>query len=123
MLWERTILALALYWHVYTGSTPADTLRSADTIAAPDKGRAAGSPGVEDHEQIRRLKERGKIRSLESVLEEIRRDYPGRIIEIELDDDDGRYIYELELVDEQGVVWDLEIDARTGKLLEKKQDD
>jgi uncharacterized membrane protein YkoI len=38
-------------------------------------------------------------------------------------DDDGSYTYELELVDEQGVVWDLEIDARTGKLLEKKQDD
>ncbi|MGQ0592610.1 MAG: PepSY domain-containing protein [Gammaproteobacteria bacterium] len=95
----------------------------ADTIVTPDKGRAAGSPGVEDHEQIRRLKESGKIRSLESVLEEVRRDYPGRIIEIELDDDDGSYTYELELVDEQGVVWDLEIDAHTGKLLEKKQDD
>ncbi|MCA1604205.1 MAG: hypothetical protein LC775_01680, partial [Acidobacteria bacterium] len=32
-------------------------------------------------------------------------------------------IYELEVVDEQGIVWDLEIDARTGKLLEKKHDD
>lgn len=123
MLWERTILALALSWHAYTGSAPADTLQLADTIATPDKGRAAGSPGVEDHEQIRRLKESGRIRSLESVLEEIRRDYPGRIIEIELDDDDGRYTYEIELVDERGIVWDLEIDARTGKLLEKKHDD
>lgn len=123
MLWERTILALALSWHAYTGATPADTLQLVDTIATPDKGRATDSPGVEDHEQIRRLKESGRIRSLESVLEEIRRDYPGRIIEIELDDDDGRYIYELEVVDEQGIVWDLEIDARTGKVLEKKQDD
>ena len=123
MLWERTILALALSWHAYTGSAPADTLQLADTIAMPDRGHAAGSRGVEDHEQIRRLKESGKIRSLESVLEEIRRDYPGRIIEIELDDDDGSYTYELELVNKQGVVWDLEIDARTGKLLEKKQDD
>ena len=123
MLWERIILALALSWHAYTGSAPADTLQLADTIATPDKGRAAGSAGVEDHEQIRRLKENGRIRSLESVLEEIRRDYPGRIIEIELDDDDGRYIYEIELVDERGIVWDLEIDARTGKLLKKKQDD
>ena len=123
MLWERTILALALSWHAYTGSAPADTLQLADTIATPDKERAAGSPSIEDHEQIRRLKESGRIQSLESVLEEIRRDYPGRIIEIELDDDDGSYTYELELVDEQGVVWDLEIDAHTGKLLEKKQDD
>lgn len=123
MLWERTILALALSWHAYTGSAPADTLQLADTIATPDRAHAAGSRGVADHEQIRRLKESGRIRSLESVLEEIRRDYPGRIIEIEFDDDDGRYTYEIELVDEQGVVWDLEIDARTGKLLEKKQDD
>ncbi|MGH8570191.1 MAG: PepSY domain-containing protein [Gammaproteobacteria bacterium] len=123
MLWEQTILALALSWHAYTGSAPADTLELTDTIATPGKGRAAGSPGVEDHEQIRRLKESGTILSLESVLEQIRRDHPGRIIEIELDDDDGSYTYELEFVDEQGVVWDLEIDARTGKLLEKKQDD
>ncbi|MGH8469585.1 MAG: PepSY domain-containing protein [Gammaproteobacteria bacterium] len=123
MLREQTILALVLSWYAYTASAPADTLQLADTIVTPDKGRVAGSPGVEDHEQIRRLKESGRIRSLESVLKEIRRDYPGRIIEIELDDDDGSYAYELELVDEQGIVWDLEIDARTGKLLEKKQDD
>ena len=123
MLWEQTILALALSWHACTGSAPADTLQLADTIVTPDEGRVASSPGVENHEQIRRLKESGTILSLESVLEQIRRDHPGRIIEIELDNDDGTYTYELELVDEQGIVWDLEIDARTGKLLEKDRDD
>jgi len=122
MSWATTILALALSGRSYTGFVPADPLQLAGAIVTADKGDAAGSPRVEDHEQIRRLKESGTILSLESVLEQIRRDHPGRIIEIELDDDDGTYTYELELVDEQGIVWDLEIDARTGKLLETDRD-
>lgn len=123
MSWATTILALALSGRSYTGFAPADPLQLAGAVVTTDKGHAAGSPRVEDHEQIRRLKESGTILSLESVLEQIRRDHPGRIIEIELDDKDGTYTYELELVDEQGIVWDLEIDARTGKLLEKNRDD
>jgi len=74
-------------------------------------------------DKVWELKQSGKIMPLEDLIKQVRRDYPGRIIEIELDDDDGRYVYELELVDENGVVWDLDVDAKTGQVLKYEQDD
>lgn len=74
-------------------------------------------------DKVWELKQSGKVMPLEDLIKQVRRDYPGRIIEIELDDEDGRYIYELELVDENGVVWDLDVDAKTGQVLKYEQDD
>lgn len=74
-------------------------------------------------DEVWELKQSGKIMPLEDVIKQVRRDYPGRIIEIELEDEDGRYIYELELVDENGVVWELDVDAKTGQVLKYEQDD
>jgi uncharacterized protein YpmB len=74
-------------------------------------------------DEVWELKQSGKIMPLEDLIKQVRRDYPGRIIEIELDEEDGRYIYELELVDENGVVWDLDVDAKTGQILKYEQDD
>ncbi len=46
-----------------------------------------------------------------------------RIEETELEDEYGRYIYQIELRDTQGVQWDLELDASTGEILKNHQDD
>ena len=48
---------------------------------------------------------------------------PGQILETELDEDDGRYVYELEILDERGQVWELELDASTAELLELESED
>lgn len=74
-------------------------------------------------DKVYELKQSGRIMPLEDLISQVRSEYPGRIIEVELDDDDGRYVYELELVDENGVVWDLEVDASTGQVLKYEQDD
>lgn len=73
--------------------------------------------------EVRQLREAGDIMPLETLLQNIRQDYPGRIIEIELDEEDDRYIYELEIVDTEGVVWELHFDAGTGELLERQLED
>lgn len=74
-------------------------------------------------EQVRALTDSGAILPLEQILEKARQDFPGRVIEIELDREDGRHIYELEIVDPEGRVWELEMDAATGELLEKERED
>ncbi len=73
--------------------------------------------------EVHKLKESGDIMSLESLLKMVRRDYPGRVIEVELEDEDGRYVYEMEIVDEAGSVWEIHLDADTGELLERERDD
>ncbi len=73
--------------------------------------------------QARELLKNGQILSLEIILEKAKSIKPGRIIETDLDEDDGQYIYEIELLDEQGRIWELELDAKTGELLELENED
>jgi uncharacterized membrane protein YkoI len=49
--------------------------------------------------------------------------HPGSTInETELEEEYGKYIYQVELRDPQGVEWDLEMDAVSGQVLKDHQD-
>jgi len=76
-----------------------------------------------DQDDARRLYRSGAILPLERVLEVVRGYQPGRVIEVELDEDSRRYVYELEILAPDGRVWELEVDAATGRLLERKRED
>ncbi|HSG05745.1 MAG TPA: PepSY domain-containing protein [Nitrospiria bacterium] len=84
------------------------------------------APGItrsgEDHDRVKALKEAGEIVPLEAIIEKARANRPGRVLEAELETEHGRLLYELEFLDDQGVVWELEYDARTGELLEIEQE-
>lgn len=68
----------------------------------------------------------GKVRPLSEVLELARRVSPGKVIDVELESDVGiddagrvpRWVYEVEILNEQNHVVEIEIDAQTGRLLE-----
>lgn len=75
-----------------------------------------------DHEEARRLREAGAILPLESILEQARRAQPGKVLEVELERERGGYVYEIEVLDDEGAVWELELDARDGAVLEHKRD-
>ncbi len=76
-----------------------------------------------DHREAQRLRESGRILPLETIVQRAQALHPGKLLDIELEREDGRYVYELELLDERGVVWELEYDAATGTLLQRKQED
>ena len=71
---------------------------------------------------MRPLSDSGAILSLSDVLERARALRPGRVLEAELEDEDGRYIYEVEMLDEEGRVWELYSDARSGELLKVRRE-
>ena len=71
----------------------------------------------DDHLEARRLMQAGSIQTLETIIESIHKQQSGRILEVELEREDGRYIYEIELLDDAGVVWEIAVDAVTGKRL------
>jgi uncharacterized membrane protein YkoI len=56
-------------------------------------------------------------------VERARAAKPGEIIETELEREQGRYVYEVEILDSAGQVWEVKLDARTGELLEIEHDD
>ncbi|WP_372623303.1 PepSY domain-containing protein [Falsiroseomonas sp.] len=70
-----------------------------------------------DHERARAALAAGEIRPLAELLAEVERRYVGRVIETELERDDGRWIYEITLLPPSGRVFELKLDAATGALL------
>jgi uncharacterized membrane protein YkoI len=84
---------------------------------------SAAVSGDDSHLEARQLAREGKILSLEQILERIRQDRAGQILEAELEPEHGRMIYEIEILDERGAVWELKVDAVSGDILEQELED
>ena len=76
-----------------------------------------------DQDEALRLRKDGLIMPLESLLQQAMDRHPGaRLLEAELEEDDGVYIYEIELLTADGIARELELDARDGRLLKDEED-
>ncbi|MHC8363019.1 PepSY domain-containing protein [Pseudomonas sp. LS2P72] len=70
-----------------------------------------------------RLRDAGTIVSFEKLNATALTKHPGATItETELEEEYGKYIYQVELRDPQGIEWDLELDAVSGQVLKDHQD-
>lgn len=70
-----------------------------------------------------KLRDAGTIQSFEKLNAAALAKHPGSTVhETELEEEYGKYIYQVELRDPQGVEWDLELDAATGQILKDHQD-
>ncbi|MCG7934808.1 MAG: PepSY domain-containing protein [Candidatus Thiodiazotropha taylori] len=79
--------------------------------------------GDVDHQEVRRLTQSGKILPLTELLRSVQENRPGRVIEVELERKGRLYLYEIEILDDQGVVWEYKLDAVTGDILELEVED
>jgi uncharacterized membrane protein YkoI len=75
------------------------------------------------HDEAKQLHESGAILPLERIIDAARALHAGRVVETELNGRAGRYIYEIEIVDEHGVVWEMRFDAATGGLIRQEEKD
>lgn len=71
-----------------------------------------------DADTARRARAAGEIQPVETLLAQVEQACRGRFVEMELDEDDGRWTYEIKLIGPQGDVAELEYDARDLRLLE-----
>lgn len=78
--------------------------------------------GDDDQDIVRRALEKGELLPLTKILEVTAANVPGDVIKIELERDDGVIIYELKVLAANGRVRELELDARTGKVLKIEDD-
>lgn len=86
------------------------------------EARDAQRYSSDEQEQVRMLQQQGDILSLEQILERARSHRQGRVLEAELERKRDRYIYEVELVDDGGQVWEMKLDAMSGELLEQERE-
>ncbi|MCU0092139.1 PepSY domain-containing protein [Pseudomonas koreensis] len=69
------------------------------------------------------LRKQGVILPLEQVLQQAMDRYPGaKLLEVELEEKDDVYIYEVELLTVEGVARELHLKADTGELVKDKED-
>lgn len=78
--------------------------------------------GDDDHERARRALKAGEVLPLATLLERSGVEQMGRLIEVELEHDHGRLVYELKVLTPQGRVVESYYDARSGDLLKRKDE-
>ena len=92
---------------------------------APSIGAPIDEDGDDDaleHEEARKALEMGLVRPLEEIIAEARKHVQGDLIEVELEREDGRYIYELEFIQPSGQIIELQLDAKSMAIIEDDAD-
>lgn len=76
-----------------------------------------------DQEIARQALKEGRIKSLIEITEIVKTKMPGTILGVELDIEKGRIVYEFDIVDPDGKLKEVEVDAATGDILKIEDDD
>lgn len=74
-----------------------------------------------EQDRARAAVQAGKVMPLKTLLERLEREHPGQVLEVELEQDDGRWIYEIKLLQPGGRLVKLELDAASGAVLQRKE--
>ena len=95
------------------------------TVLFVSAGLAIGHDGKDkDNESVQASS--AKV-TMEQAIQTAKTKFPGRVVEAELESEDGALVYEVEIVSASGETQEIEIDAQSGKILgsesENEKDD
>ena len=88
--------------------------------ATPAKAQPANAS---DHDRARAALVAGEVLPLTEVLQRVARQHPGQVLEVELEREDGRWVYEVKLLQAGGRLVKLELDAGSGEVLKRRERD
>ncbi|MCC6869928.1 MAG: PepSY domain-containing protein [Burkholderiales bacterium] len=74
-----------------------------------------------DHDRARAALQAGEVLPLATIQEKVQRSHPGDTLKVELERKDGRWVYEFKLLQADGALLRLDVDARTGDVLKTRQ--
>ncbi|MCF8482489.1 MAG: PepSY domain-containing protein [Rhodospirillum sp.] len=74
----------------------------------------------DDHDRARDALRRGDVLPLTEILDRVQAQVPGRFLEVELEGKHGALVYELKIMDDQGRITRLYVDAATGEILKRR---
>lgn len=81
----------------------------------------AGDDATLDHDRARAAMQAGQVLPLATLLERLQRSHPGQVLELELEREGGRWVYEVKLLQAGGRLLKLELDAGSGQVLGTRQ--
>mgnify|MGYP006183578581 CR=1 FL=1 len=73
-----------------------------------------------DHDRARAALQAGDILPLTTVLQRVAAEHPGQVLEVELERDEGRWIYDIKLLQAGGGLLKLEVDAASARVLKAR---
>ena len=73
----------------------------------------------DDHNRARAAVQAGQAMPLAVLLERLQRGHPGQVLEVEFEREEGRWIYEVKLL-QAGQLVRLDVDAATGEVLRQR---
>jgi uncharacterized membrane protein YkoI len=106
----------AISWRVLGAILAVLGVASPGALADSDDGLRHESE--HDHDRAHRARERGEIRPLEEILPALRARFPGEMADIELEREHGLWVYEFKVIDPTGRLLEIEVDARSGEVVE-----
>ena len=68
------------------------------------------------------IKDLNGLMPLEKIIDEAKARRAGQVIEAEVRTIDGTDVYEIEILDEEGKVWELYFNAKTGELISQGEE-
>ncbi len=75
----------------------------------------------DDHDRARAALQAGDVLPLDRVLQQVAQSHPGQVMAVELEREQDRWVYELKLLQPGGALLKLEVDAKTGEVLRRKE--
>lgn len=123
--------AQADWWAPWTWWGDNDPAAARDpALPALDSGISDGAPTSDvdggtdddDHDRARGALERGEVLPLAEVLRLAGPTLGGEVIEVELEREDGRLVYEFTIVTPQGRLLEAVVDAASARVLEIEDD-
>jgi hypothetical protein len=85
---------------------------------------SGASIAKDGHDRARQALEAGEVLPLRTILERVEREYPGQVVDVELEREHGgnhdRWIYEVKVLRSGGSLIKLKVDARDGTILGDK---
>ena len=82
---------------------------------------AAPANADSDQDRARAAVQAGQVLSLKTILERLEREHPGQVLEVELEQEDRQWVYEVKLLQAGGRLVKLELDASTGELIKRRE--
>ena len=73
-----------------------------------------------DHDRARQALEAGEILPLEKIIDEVNRNYSGHVMEVILEHEDDRWVYEIKQLRSGGLLVKIHVDASNGTVIVRR---
>jgi uncharacterized membrane protein YkoI len=77
---------------------------------------------ADDMDRIRQLRSSDQVLPLSTILIRLEQQYPGTLLNVELEDESDSIVYEIEILGADHIIRQIKVDARNGHIIKSEHD-